>query len=94
MCTYGMEERLKWEEHTAILPVMSLLTGLKAALPKTSNRPVRASEASRNSEVEMALSLLASMGTSTKERLPLSKYVPPGGYAIGSGVGEGNKSGG
>ena len=34
--------------HTLMLPVMSLLTGLKAAPPKTSNKVVRLSAASRN----------------------------------------------
>lgn len=67
---------------TVMLPCMSLLTGLNAALPKTSKRPVRASEASRNSEVDIALSLDSSIGTSVNDLLPLSKYVPPGGNAI------------
>jgi hypothetical protein len=39
------------------------------------------SAASRNSVVEMALSLEASTGTSTKLFLTVSKKVPPGGYA-------------
>lgn len=69
-----------WFRLTVMLPVMSLLTGLNAALPNTSKSRVRASEASRNSGVEMPLSLLSSMGTSAKERL-LSKNVPPGGAA-------------
>lgn len=40
---------------------------------------VKDSAASRNSVVEMALSLLASMGTSTKDFLKVSSKVPPGG---------------
>ena len=43
------------------------------------NRVVSDSDASRNSVVEMALSLSGSMGTSVKFRLSRSKYVPPGG---------------
>lgn len=58
---------------TAMFPVISFFTGLKAVLPRTSNKPATASEASRNSEVRIALSLLSSMGTSVKERLQLSK---------------------
>jgi hypothetical protein len=60
---------------------MSLLTGLKAAPPKTSKRVVRLSAASRKSVVRMALSLESSTLTSTKLFLRVSKKVPPGGYA-------------
>jgi hypothetical protein len=45
------------------------------------NNVDRLSAASRNSVVEMALSLEASTGTSTKLFLTVSKKVPPGGYA-------------
>lgn len=40
---------------------------------------VKDSVASRNSEVETALSLSASIGTSTKERLKVDRRVAPGG---------------
>lgn len=64
-----------------MFPVMSDATGLNATLPRTLNSSVSDSEASRNSVVEMALSLLWLMGTWVKDRLALSKKVPPGGYA-------------
>lgn len=64
-----------------MLPLMSFLTGLNATEPKTSNRVVVLSAASRNSFVEIALSLDSSTGTSTKLFLTVSKKVPPGGYA-------------
>ena len=47
-------------ELTLMLPCISLLTGLKAALPRTSKRVVRDSAASRNCVVLIALSLEAS----------------------------------
>jgi hypothetical protein len=62
---------------TLILPSISFLTGLKATEPRTSKRVVRLSHASRNSLVEMALSLFLSRGTSVKLRFSVSKYVPP-----------------
>lgn len=40
---------------------------------------VKDSEASRNSVVEMALSFSASIGTSAKDFLKVSRRVPPGG---------------
>lgn len=55
-----------------MLPFMSFFTGWKATLPRTSKRPVRASLASRNSEVEMA-EVDSSMGTWLKDRLVESK---------------------
>ena len=67
-----------------MLPDISPFTGLNAAPPSMSKRRVRASEASRNSAVEMALSLLSSTGTSAKDFLP-SKKVPPGGKAMVGG---------
>jgi hypothetical protein len=50
-------------------------------LPNPPNSVDKLSAASRNSVVEMALSLEASTGTSTKLLLTVSKKVPPGGYA-------------
>ena len=46
------------------------------------NSVVKLSAASRNSVVEIALSLEESRGTSTKLLLTVSKNVPPGGYAV------------
>lgn len=45
------------------------------------NMPVRDSEASRNSVVEMALFFSASTGTSVNDCLKVSRTVPPGGSA-------------
>jgi hypothetical protein len=47
---------------------------------------LRLSAASRNSVVEIALSLDASTGTSTKLFLTVSKKVPPGGYAAAAAI--------
>lgn len=44
-------------------------------------RVVKLSAASRKAVVKMALSLLASTGTSLNLFLSVSKKVPPGGYA-------------
>ena len=43
------------------------------------NNVVKLSAASRNSVVDIALSLLLSMGTSTKDFLRVSNQVPPAG---------------
>ena len=48
-------------------------------LPRTSKRVVSDSAASRNSVVETALSFSLFMGTSVKDRLRVSRKVPPGG---------------
>jgi len=60
-----------------MFPVMSFLTGVKATLPRSSNRVVVASAASRNSLVAMPWSL-GSIGTSAKDRLCVSNQVCPG----------------
>ena len=44
------------------------------------NKVERDSDASKNSVVEMALSLLSSTGTSTKDLFSVSNQVPPAGY--------------
>lgn len=46
----------------------------------TPKRVVSDSEASKKSVVGIALSLLASMGTSTKDFFSVSNQVPPAGY--------------
>jgi len=58
-------------------PNISFLTGVKATEPSTSNNVVRDSAASRKGVVEMALSFSASMGTSVKDFLSVSRKVPP-----------------
>jgi len=45
-------------------------------------RVVNDSAASRNSDVDTALSFEASTGTSVKDFLSVSRKVPPGGYAF------------
>lgn len=49
------------------------------ALP---NSAVKLAAASRKAVVSMALSWLASTGTSTKDFLRVSNQVPPGGYVV------------
>lgn len=51
------------------------------AYPHTPNRVAKDSEASRNSDVEMALFLFSSIGTSTNDLLTVSNQVPPGGWS-------------
>ena len=58
-----------------------MLVACDESIDQLPNRVEIDSEASRKSEVAMALSLLASMGTCTKLLFSVSNQVPPGGYA-------------